>query len=278
MFLENNEKSFLDQYYKYIRKKNNIKINDVVANGICDYKTYKLIENNEIIKNDDIYDRLNQFYGLDFHNIELLLNEMFPFIPSLYNAVENNDENKIKIMIHQIKRIITPYKKQNGIKEFFESIKIIEEFYINKRYLKEEEIKNTISYIELWENELSSILLEVCENSNLNYVVNYDLFEEMFVFLDSRDRIRKYWYAKNCIFKTNYSLALNIFNELYEEYDRLNNHIRKMKCILSIYKIYQDIDTEKAKETTMIIEQLISTTDIPNDLLRSVHYTLATYY
>ena len=44
MFYSKEEKELLGRYFKYYREKQGIKLNDVIQTGICDYKTYKGIE------------------------------------------------------------------------------------------------------------------------------------------------------------------------------------------------------------------------------------------
>ena len=277
MFLKVKEKQFLGKYFKYYREKNNINIYDIPNHGLCDYKTYKLIEDGGIVKSDEIYDELINFYGLhfsDFSNYEYMDQEMI----LLYCLIENNDFDELEKQIKKIRNQFNQFNNQIGVREYFEVLDLIEKHYIYKEYIDEKTIKEVILLIKYFNNKISSILIEICESSNWNYLFSYEIFDLLREYLNNNDLISQYWYARDLKLTMNYSQALTMYKELYHSFDMKNNTNRKIDVLLRIYAIYRDFDENEASKTTAKLESILNEESMSIDLEISIHHNLGIYY
>lgn len=277
MFYLQEEKELLARYFKYYRKENNVTIKDIVSAGICDYKTYKNIEEGIIKKNDELYDKLLTFFNMDFSIIEIL-REVNPFIEKLYDACEWYDNEKILKIINRINNKVYHLKEKSLIHELVESIEIVKREYLANSYLNEQEILKTFKLIELWNNKLSSLLIEACGKSNINYVLSNSIFEIMQNIITQNDMVSVYWKARLYSTKVNYIEAIKLYESLLEYYKTNENHIRKIRVLMRMFNIYRDIDYAKAEEYAKIIENETANNLINNNMKCSMHYNLGMYY
>lgn len=277
MFYTNEMKKFLGRYFKYIREEKNIKISEVVDLGICDYKTLKRIENGESVKSNVFYDQLMSYYYIEEENIEVLFNTLFPLLHNLYNAVEYFDIQEMKNILNQTKIIIKNKTKDHIIKEYNETLEFVNRFYIQNEYLEEEEIKRAINLMILWKNELTYILLEICEKSNWNRVLNRELIDKLNSFTYDDNVICKYWYSSNCSLNLSYTESLIIFKELMLEFNKKNNILRELDCLMSLFNIYRDIDMSKAQACYNELINFMNSDRIPVYRKANIHYNLGMF-
>ena len=83
MFYCKEEKELLGRYFKYYREQQQIAFSDVIKSGICDYKTYKGIEEGIAKPSNLFYDQLLNYYKLDgnilylYNSLDSLFNELY---------------------------------------------------------------------------------------------------------------------------------------------------------------------------------------------------------
>lgn len=276
MFLEKEEKELLGRYFKYHREINNITIKDITSTGICEYRAYKRIEEGTS-SNDDLLDSLMTYFNINFEVVETL-RKINPFIEQLYNACEWYDNNRIKEILETIRKQVNPISSKSLITELLKSIDIIEQLYLLNHYLKEKEIYETFKLVEIWNNKLSSLLIEVCGLSNSNVAVSYDIAYKIGDYTNKNDLISRYWYAKSCTHKMNYAESLEIYNELESNYKNNSNKLRYLDVLQRKYFIYRDIDDKKAEEYTKILLKYLEKDDISLLVKAPIYYNIAMYY
>lgn len=277
MFYEVEEKKLLGRYFKYQREIQHIKFSDIVSLGICDYKTLKGIEEGKQKPNDEFYDKLANYYQMDVQVLPLL-KEIEPYIHELYDACEWYDKNKAAHVIQTITDKVKHVKNKPLIRELVEAIQVVEKEYILNTYLNQQELLHTLELIRLWDNHLASLLVEACGRSNMNFVYSNEIFTLMNPLVNRKDPICKYWYARICISKVNYTEALDIYQELYDYYDETNNSIRKVRILMKMFNTYRDIDYKKAQEYAIKLENILKQETLPETLTCSIYYNFGMYY
>ena len=225
MFYSDEEKRLMGNYFKWQRVNIKIHIKEVVNQIHCSYKTYKDIENGLPKKNDDFYDGLQVFYSVHFHINYDLYESSISIIPKLYQCVEMLDRNQINTITNELKNKIIKLKQYAYYKELFETLEFIERNYVNQEYLTRDEIEYGIRLIDFWNNDLSSILYEICQKSNAHSYNDRSISDRLYC-CAVKDVISKYCYAKECVAHNNYSESLDLFKELAEYFDYTNNQER----------------------------------------------------
>lgn len=276
MFYNREEKELLGRYFKYYRKQNNIPIKQITSAGICEYRAYKRIEEGKS-SNDELMDALLKYFNIDDEIVEIL-RKINPLINELYDACEWDDNEKINSIIQTIKHQTNHHSSNSLIVELINTIEIIKRQYISNEYLTEKEIYETFKLIELWNNKLSSLLIEVCGNSNSNIAVSYDIAHKIGDYASKNDSISEYWYAQSCVNKANYAEALGIYNELELKYENDYNKIRYLQVIQRKQVIYRDIDGKKAEDYTVKLLKHLEDDDIQSLIKAPIYYNIAMYY
>ena len=270
-------KELMNQYFKWKRTNANKTMKEVSSYLNIDYRTYKDVENGVVKKNDEYYDKLQEYYSMYFHKDYTLFHSCMTFIPQLYNFVEYNEEEKIIEFVEELKSKIDKYKKYAYYKELYISLNIIDNYYAKKEYVQLSEMDKIISLMYLWNNELSSILLEICEKSNLNLYYNYEISDKLYENIVIRDAISKYWYAKECKMHMNYLESLQLTQELIAYFDNNQNLNKKTLVQLDEFAIYRDIDQNKALNYIPKLD-IILNSNIKDTLKRNTSYSIAVFY
>lgn len=276
MFYSKEEKELLGRYFKYYRKKRNISIKQITSAGLCEYRTYKRVEDGKKV-NDDLVDSVMNYFGIDKRVVEVLA-KVNSLIDSLYDACECYESNRIKKIIKIIKHNTNIFADKPLIKELHLALEVVYKEYVLKEYLNKEQILNTIPLIKIFNNRLGSLLIEACGRSNMNYVYSNEIFQLMDSIVKGEDEICKYWKARICVYNINYAEALQIYHELLDYYKHKNNVIRNVRIVMQLFNVYRDIDNLKAKEYANKLELIIENDNLTPDLLRPIYYNLGMYY
>lgn len=277
MFYNKEEKELLGRYFKYYREQHQISFSDVIKSGICDYKTYKGIEEGIAKPSNLFYDQLLNYYKLD-GNILYLYNSLDSLFNELYDACEWYDNERIKVTIDTIKSQVKHYSHHPLIIELIKSLEIIKNLYIFNEYLNEKEIYETFNLIELWNNQLSSLLIEVCGVSNTNFVYSSEIYNLMNKLSFQDNSICYYWKARLFIVDVNYVRALEIYESLIEYYNSNKNYIRMIRVKMRLFNIYRDIDNLKAESYAKILMNELNNVTIPIQMKSSIYYNLGMYH
>ena len=203
---------------------------------------------------------------------------MISSIEALYEACEYLDVNAIQKVINDIRINLSNMKKYHLYSEYFVCIDYIQKHFVNDENLSKEELLKLIKYIKLWDNKLSSLLTEIVEKNNRNYLLDQEIFSLMKPFYNQNDVISKYWYADNKKNEFNYAKALEIYEELGIYFQNRNNEIRNIQVKVSVFNIYRDIDHEKAEECTKEIWELAKSTKISKKSKNANYYNLGMYH
>ena len=145
-------------------------------------------------------------------------------------------------------------------KELNQTINYIYNHYINKENLTIDEIYEVIAFMDLWNNELSSILVEICEKANLSLYYSYEISDELYKTIIIRDSLSKYWYARELVMHVNYVAALDYYKELIVCYEKQENLQRKINVMTKIFGIYRDIDQQKALNYVSELDKILKNT------------------
>lgn len=278
MIYSNETKKLMSHYFKYCRLKNNVLIKDIVKLIKCSYHTYKDIENGIIKKDDEYYDNLNNFYNINFNanydNYFKCLNE----VSKLYKTVETYNYNEIELTINKMNDLIDEYNEYPYYKELKITLNYINNHYINKKNLTIEEIYESITFMNLWNNELSSILVEICEKSNSVLHYDFNINNILYKKINIRDAISKYWYATECISNIEYIKGLNLFEELIFYFDNEKNTERKLLVMLRKFGVYRDIEPSKALKIIPELDQMLEKEQISDKLRKNICFSIAMFY
>lgn len=276
MFYNREEKELLGRYFKYYREQSNIPIKQITSAGICEYRAYKRIEEGKS-SNEELIDSLLKYFNIDDGIVEIL-RKINPLINELYDACEWYDNEKINKIIQIIKHQTYHYSSYPLIIELRNTLEIIKRQYISNEYLNEQEIYETFKLIELWNNQLSSLLIEVCGISNTNYIFSNEVYNLMNGLSFQENSICNYWKARLYIVDVNYVKAIEIYKFLIEYYTSNKNYIRKIRVKMRLFNIYRDIDHIKADSFANILMNELNNEIIPNQMKSSIYYNLGMYY
>ena len=271
-------KLLMSQYFKWYRIVTNKSLSEISYKINCDYRTYRDIEKGIIKKDNSYYNKLINYLKIQFYSNYEPLYECYDLIEPLYDAIEKYNYEIVNSILIDMKNKISSLSNYIFYKELFLTIEIIEKHYINNLYLSIEEIYQAIKYSKLWNNKLSSILIEACEKSNLNIHYNLDVSNELYKDICMQDAISKYWYARECVMHVNYAEALDLYKELINYYDNIGNYERKLNVMLNEFAVYRDIDIKKANEYMLLLEKESEKKYFTNKSKKNLNYTIAIFY
>ena len=277
-FYSDEEKKLLGRYFRYLRKERKVPIKIIKNTLSFSYPTYHDIEKGVSKKDDELYDEIIKMYFVKYtlnNKIYKLLNQN---IENLYKAVERFDKITIHNFINVFFEDYDNYKNDALFKELFITLKIIKKYYINNQYHTIEEIINVIPLIQLWHNHLSSILIEICEFSNLNVHYSTKTSHLLFENIEIIDSISTYWYARECVMHMKYSEAINMFYDLNKYYEEQKNLERKARVMIQEFCIYRDIDYDKAIIFSKDLTQIVQKENLSNTVKENISYVLAMFY
>lgn len=275
IFYSDEEKALLGRYFKYLREIKQIKISDVVNKGICDYKTYKGIEEGIPKSNDEFYDQFINIYQIDVQGIKEY-QQMIPFFKQLMNLCEDYQEKEIE---NEINSFVEKYQKQIHlpiIKEVALTLKIIKSHYVDNINYYEEDIYSFIPLIQLWKNELSSMLIEVCEQNNITNALSMEIIEQLFPLLNDKYFLDYYWKARTFKMRSNYLTAIEMYNVCLEKC--MDKKSRTLRIMMDLFNVYRDIDQIKALEYANNLKKYVIQENTNIQIRNSLCYNLAMFY
>ena len=278
MFYSTETKKLMGEYFKWRRIIDGKSMRKVSADVNISYRTYRDIEHGIVKKNDDYYDDLQKYYFVNFDYDYKTYEECGALISNLYDAVENNQDDLVLELTHQIQSKISKYKNYVYYKELDISMGVIDKYYTNKEYVQIDKINDVINLMNLWNNHLSSILLEICERSNLNAHYSYEISDNLYKNIVIRDSISKSWYARECVMHVNYVDALEHYKEIIEYFDIQKNVHRKIQAMTRVFEIYRDIDQQKAKSYVKELNAILVDKLVSNVLKKNICYSIGMFY
>lgn len=275
IFYSDEEKALLGRYFKYLREIKQIKISDVVNKGICDYKTYKGIEEGIPKSNDEFYDQFINFYQIDVQGIKEY-QQMIPFFKQLMNLCEDYQEKEIEKQINLFKEKHHNRLNLPILKEVNQTLHIIKSHYVDNINYYEEDIYAFIPLIQLWKNELSSMLIEVCEQNNITNALSMEIIEQLFPLLNDKYFLDYYWKARTLNIKGNFITSIELYRKCLKKSENKKNRI--LRIMMDLFNVYRDIDQIKALEYAEKIKNSLFDESIPKKLHKSLCYNLAMFY
>lgn len=277
-FYSDREKRLLGRYFCFYRKKHHISLLQVYNAGICGHATVQDIEKGVIKKNDDYYDGLLHFYHLKYLMNDEDLQILEDRFEALYQVCEQFQSEKIDKEINSLFEICFSHQEMMIYREVIEVLNYLKKYYLDSKYLTRDEVLRVIPYINLFES-LGSLLLEVCEQSNIKKILDIKICNQLYpLAAEKDDAIGRYWYARECEMKVNYIKALEIYKDLLKYYEREDNVLRKTRTLMDIHSIYRDVDQEKGKIYTSKLEDIVKDERLPVSMKKSVYYNLGMYY
>lgn len=275
------EKEKIGKLFKYTRKKNHVKWDDIKSKNISSPTTYSKLEKGEILKDDTYYDEYIEFYHLKYERIDDFEEWLRSYLPRLNHALEYNIKNDIQSLYDEIRNKLASYSHILIYEQYLKGFEYIFKYYIDNQYLTLEEIHDGMLLIDIafYDEIIEVYLLEVIYISENNSIGDHELALYLGEIAEKYEsRVLDYVKAMDKTKRCSFNQALIILSDLYQYYKDLKNDYREFKCILGIFNIQKNIDFDEADKTIPMLMEYKKIDSFPDNLKRSINYNIGIYY
>lgn len=282
MGFTNFEKKNLGKLFKYYRKKNNVKWQDIRTRQYSSATTYSKIEKGNIIADDEYYYKYLDFYHLSFKRKENFEKWVVHFTKKVVNIFIWNKQEKKDCLLEELENELSEYKSIPIYEQYYKIIICLYNYYFNGIYMNEKQINNCLILLEsgIEHIDLASLLFEVIYVSNNNSILENGLGDKIIRIAKQYDQnmILSYIFAISEKCHANFFNAYELFEKSYQYWKKQGNHYREIKNLMGIYVIYKNTDYKKANETSELLIEYLDDEGLPDSLKRSVLYNTSMFY